>query len=345
METIKTYIDNVFAAFEQSERVSVLKRDMLAGMEEKYHTLKSEGKSEHEAVGSVISDFGNIGEIITEMGIRTNSDNSDKSNDSDLSQESDSFMDALPVTREEAFEFVSLFKKAGRWIGAGMWIVMTGICVMLLFLGKDGKVNEAVHAIGFTVFFIMLVPAVAIFIIHGMSLYRSKILMSGRIFLDSTTKTALENAKKEYIPKFAVQIVIGVSIILVYTGLFFILATSYGMEIEAVALFMVAIGLATLFFVSAGMTFGAYEMLFSKAGLSSTGVGYWNGNVVHKMNSQKGERLISTVAAVFFPLMTAAYLLWSFTTGKWEITWIIWPVAGVLFGAFAGGVSTWYEGK
>ena len=32
-------------------------------------------------------------------------------------------------------------------------------------------------------------------------------------------------------------------------------------------------------------------------------------------------------------LITAGYLAWSFITMKWAITWIIWPIAGVLFGA------------
>ena len=35
MNTIKTYLDNVFAAFPQTENVQALKRDMQADMEEK----------------------------------------------------------------------------------------------------------------------------------------------------------------------------------------------------------------------------------------------------------------------------------------------------------------------
>ena len=35
MDAIKTYIDNVFASFPKNDRVLSLKREMLAGMEEK----------------------------------------------------------------------------------------------------------------------------------------------------------------------------------------------------------------------------------------------------------------------------------------------------------------------
>ena len=39
-------------------------------------------------------------------------------------------------------------------------------------------------------------------------------------------------------------------------------------------------------------------------------------------------------AAVVWPLATCVYLLWSFISGSWEISWVVWPVVGVLFGGF-----------
>ncbi len=33
---------------------------------------------------------------------------------------------------------------------------------------------------------------------------------------------------------------------------------------------------------------------------------------------------------LYWLLITAAYLLWSFLTFKWHITWIIWPIAGIV---------------
>jgi len=36
---------------------------------------------------------------------------------------------------------------------------------------------------------------------------------------------------------------------------------------------------------------------------------------------------------VYWCVITAIYLAYSFTTGRWEDSWIIWPVAGVGFAA------------
>ena len=49
----------------------------------------------------------------------------------------------------------------------------------------------------------------------------------------------------------------------------------------------------------------------------------------------RGEKIIrrktSALNSAYWCLATAVYLGWSFWTMNWHITWIVWPVAGVLF--------------
>jgi hypothetical protein len=37
---------------------------------------------------------------------------------------------------------------------------------------------------------------------------------------------------------------------------------------------------------------------------------------------------------IYWAIALAIYLGWSFITFKWEFTWIVWPIAGVLYAAF-----------
>ena len=37
---------------------------------------------------------------------------------------------------------------------------------------------------------------------------------------------------------------------------------------------------------------------------------------------------------IYWAIVLAIYFIWSFTTLDWEITWIVWPIAGVLFAAY-----------
>ena len=41
----------------------------------------------------------------------------------------------------------------------------------------------------------------------------------------------------------------------------------------------------------------------------------------------------NALSAAYWLIATAVYLAWSFSTGGWKETWIVWPVAGVLFAA------------
>ena len=34
---------------------------------------------------------------------------------------------------------------------------------------------------------------------------------------------------------------------------------------------------------------------------------------------------------IYWGIALAIYLGWSFVTNRWELTWIVWPIAGVLF--------------
>ena len=53
-----------------------------------------------------------------------------------------------------------------------------------------------------------------------------------------------------------------------------------------------------------------------------------------KDNKEKNNNpIVQGVSSAYWLVMTAAYLAISFLTNAWHITWVIWPVAGVLFGA------------
>ena len=63
MDTIKNYLDNMFSAFPKTAEISKIKENLFSNMEDKYNELKQSGKSENEAIGIVISEFGNIDEL------------------------------------------------------------------------------------------------------------------------------------------------------------------------------------------------------------------------------------------------------------------------------------------
>ena len=69
MNAIRNYLDNMFRNLPNTEEVRRAKTELLEMMEDKYEELISEGKSENEAVGIVISEFGNLDELAESLGI------------------------------------------------------------------------------------------------------------------------------------------------------------------------------------------------------------------------------------------------------------------------------------
>ena len=70
MNAIKNYLDNMFRNLPNTEEVRRAKSELLQMMEDKYEELISEGKTENEAVGIVISEFGNLDELAESLGIQ-----------------------------------------------------------------------------------------------------------------------------------------------------------------------------------------------------------------------------------------------------------------------------------
>lgn len=58
MEAIRNYLETMFLNLPNTPEVYKAKNELWQMMEDKYTELKAEGKSENEAVGTVISEFG-----------------------------------------------------------------------------------------------------------------------------------------------------------------------------------------------------------------------------------------------------------------------------------------------
>ena len=69
MEAIRNYLETMFANLPNTPEVLRAKNELWQMMEEKYNKLIADGKSDNEAVGTVIAEFGNLDEISEDLGI------------------------------------------------------------------------------------------------------------------------------------------------------------------------------------------------------------------------------------------------------------------------------------
>ena len=69
MDTIDTFLDAMFAPYPSTPRLLEAKGELRAMMEDAYADAVGRGKTHNEAVGQVITDFGNLEELAPVLGI------------------------------------------------------------------------------------------------------------------------------------------------------------------------------------------------------------------------------------------------------------------------------------
>ena len=71
MDTLINYLNTMFRSLPDTPEARRAKDELRQMMEDKYADLISEGKSENEAVGTVITELGNLDEFADQLGIRS----------------------------------------------------------------------------------------------------------------------------------------------------------------------------------------------------------------------------------------------------------------------------------
>ncbi|MDF2721547.1 MAG: hypothetical protein K0Q59_1222 [Paenibacillus sp.] len=313
METIIVYLDNMFAGLPKTPEVKHLKQELLSGMEEKYMELKREGKSENEAIGIVISEFGNIEELTAELGIH-----------STVPEQ------AMPVlTEEEVYAYTAARRSSGLWTGLGVFLCASGVALLLVLdtlfepyaIASNHNSLEVGTILGLIGMFLLIAAAVGMFIHSGMKLERFKGLEQG-FQLPYALKMELQRSQALYAPTYRFSLITGVCLCVLSPALIFMAAyihddfTPYG-----VAAFLLMAAAAVFLLIYYGNIQGAYTKLLEEPYIAAA--------------KKEEERISGAIGAVIWPLATAVFLLTGFVYHRWDINWAVFPIAGILHGMFS----------
>ena len=336
MDTIKNYLESMFRSMPKTEKVDKAKRELLQMMEDKYTELISEGKSENEAVGTVISEFGNLDELAEDL---------------DITQEMDAkkaFTDnSRKVTKEEVNGFIEWRNKAGIMRGIGIALCILSIISPIM---ADGlALNDVIGAAGL---FVFVAIGVGIIIFSAMKNEEFEFLKSGPCSLDNELYEMVKREKNTYSKTHSINLVIAVSLFIlsVVPSILFDSFNTAFMDNLGASLLFVLVALGVFLLVSSNIKNGALNFLLSLNSnnpyilyngeankTSKTEKVYynpssWNGNNENKEIGRIKNPTIRKILSVYWITITSAYLIWSFITFDWHITWIIWPIAGVVYG-------------
>ena len=201
---------------------------------------------------------------------------------------------------------------------------------LILFTGyaETGMINiseDAAGGIGAAVLLLMIAGAVFIFVSDGIRLGKYDYLEKENLNLQYGIAGIIEAKKKLHDPKYKTSIALGVSLC-IFSVVPLLVATGFNFPdqvyISLVALLLICIAFGVFLFVKVGMINDCYNKLLEEGEYTRE----------HKSNAKRND----TLSTIYWGIITAAYLGCSFITGAWDKSWIVWPVAGVLFAVVIG---------
>lgn len=230
METIRNYLNAMFAGLPDTPEVRRAYEELAAMMEDKYTELMEEGVSENEAVGTVISEFGNLEELAQTLGI-------EDCINARASRAQNGEAEAAKETSKEAFkenaqgtasyqegsnefygadDFNTFYEESRRLISAeelcdylsvggfsallrsfGVLLCVTSVSGPILLSGLGGGwFARKLESFGVALFFVFIAAAVASFLIADAYMKPWKFFKKEALDFDSESKEIIKDQER-----------------------------------------------------------------------------------------------------------------------------------------------------
>ncbi|NLL34800.1 MAG: helix-turn-helix transcriptional regulator [Clostridiales bacterium] len=229
------------------------------------------------------------------------------------------------VTMEEANAFLSIKEFTAKRIALATFLcIISPITLFLLNAARESQaltISEALASgIGLIVLFLLVAVAVAVFITSGSMTSQYEFLEKESFETEYGVSGMVRERQKQYRATYTKYNVIGACLCILSVIPLFIggLLSEDGLILASMlSITMLLAGVGAMFFINAGINWASMEKLLQEGDYS-------------RKNKQRSP-VIGAIATVYWLLVVAAFLAYSFFSNDWQNSWIIWPVAGVLF--------------
>lgn len=234
------------------------------------------------------------------------------------------------VTMEQAADYLSLRRAAAPKLAAATLLCVLSPVALLLLAALSDRPGAALSenaavGIGLCVLLMLVAAAVAVFITCAAQVKAYAFLETEPFETAYGVTGMVRERRAAAAPEHTRGKVAGTVLCILSAVPLFIAVCLNGPDllyVAAVCLLLVFAGLGSALFVSGGVYQAAMDRLLEE------------GDYVRPRKRQNG--VVGAISSIYWLTVTAAYLLWTF--GPWwdaqpQDTWVLWAVAGVLYGA------------
>lgn len=238
------------------------------------------------------------------------------------------------VTMEEANEFLEIKERSARKIALATFLcIISPICLMLLAAAAETDalpISEGfATGAGLIIMILLVASAVALFISVGGATEQYRFLDTEPIETEYGVSGMVKERQKRYREVYNRCNIVGVcACILSVLPIFCAIAvTEDAMWVMAsVCLMLLIVGAGVVCLLIGGISWASMQKLLQEGD--------------YTRQNKRGGSIYAKIGKIYWPIIVALYLGYSFITNDWQRSWIIWPVAGVLFAAISGICSS-----
>lgn len=345
----------MFANLPGTPGVLRAKKELGQMMEDKYTELIAEGKSENEAVGSVISEFGNLSELAEALGLEEEI----KEQKAEAQEKS-----YRMLTTEEAAGYIKMRNRRSIFKGLAIGCcIISPVFPIWIESGLSGipEIFEPVTM------FLSIMIGVGLFV-YAASLKRKwSFIKRETCTLSMDTTKYVTDEQERFYGSYTAELICG---IVCCAGSWLPAAvfdefSGYGDMLGGIFFFLfIAVGVFLINHANdrrrsykklldlnkKGTMKASYKAQNSAEGTVEDATDRFAGemerfgeNVEKSVEKKQEIKYISPAAECFmdlyWPTVICLYLCSSFITFKWGLTWFIWPVAGILHGVLSRNLT------
>lgn len=228
------------------------------------------------------------------------------------------------ITLTQANDYLEWRKAASVRIAVGVFLCVIA-AIPLLLLGAMAEVPDypipenLAAGLGLIILLVLVALAVAIFIFCGYKNAPYDFIDKEPFETEYGVAGMVKERQKAYRSTYIRCRILGACIcVLSPIPLFIgIAADSQIFTVLMLTVTMVLAGIGVVFFIISGERWESMQKLLNEGEFTP--------------DERRKSRIKGKVSGIYWLIVTAIYLGWSFITSAWGFTWIVWPVAGVLF--------------
>lgn len=303
MHAIEQHIDYLFQDLPETDEIKRIKNDLYLNAMDRFDELRANGKTESEALGTIIIEMGELDELLESLGYDQYQDLRDYSTN----------------TLSEAKFLIESYNQESNKIAFGILTIMVGAGLIPTLATFN------LIAVGVVLLLVFVAVAVALFIYGGLKLEALEKSLNDEdnvFYLTDEDYGIVEEYYMSFRESNRYRVPLGV-MLSIASAIPILLLSFYGTQLQieryGIILLLTMVGAGVYQFVKYGMVDTAYEKVLNLGDYS-----------VEELQFQKK---LEPMAGIFWIVITIVYLTWSFLMMAWHISWIIWPIAGMLWGA------------